>query len=86
MKKQEINKEAAKMAKTIALLCVRNTYLEEIHSKGLILDDEQMKVLMKDIVNHLYKFFSNMDNEEYMKKSFDYASRCTYMWDEPDIE
>lgn len=80
---------AAKMAKTLAMMCVRNTGLETLHS-GIVpvthagdysdvrvidadgreigwnavshLDDDQMRDLMREIVNRLYTFNISIDD------------------------
>lgn len=80
---------AAKMAKTLAMMCVRNTGLETLHV-GVVpvthtgdysdvrvidadgremawndashLDDDQMRALMKEIVNRLYTFNVSIDD------------------------
>ena len=83
MNKESEKRIAAKLAKTMAMLCVRNTHLETIHagktpvtrtgdwSDVTVVDgddnripwtnvshisDDQMRDLMRDIVNRLYTF------------------------------
>jgi len=41
-------------AKAIAAICFRNSYLEDIHSKNTSITDDEMKKLMKDVVNRIY--------------------------------
>ena len=83
MNKEAEKRIAAKLAKTMAMLCVRNTHLETIHAgktpvtrtgdwSGVIvvdadgnripwadvshISDDELRDLMRDIVNRLYTF------------------------------
>jgi hypothetical protein len=101
----------AKLAKALALLCVRHTFLEDLHSgKSPIsktgdysdvkvvtpdreipwnelsrISDEEMKKLMKQIVNKVYTVLMSLENEEAMRLVFrggqDYAGH----WDDPEF-
>lgn len=101
---------AAMMAKTLAMMCVRNTELETLHS-GIVpvthagdysdvrvidadgreiawndvshLDDDQMRSLMKEIVNRLYTFNISIDDPDF-RNSVDRWARIAERWDEPD--
>lgn len=101
---------AAKMAKTLAMMCVRNTGLETLHA-GVVpvthtgdysdvrvidadgremawndashLDDDQMRALMKEIVNRVYTFYISIDDEEFRDR-IDRWARLADRWDEPD--
>jgi hypothetical protein len=101
---------AAMMAKTLAMMCVRNTGLETLHS-GIVptthtgdysdvrvidadgreipwndvshLDDDQMRDLMKEIVNRLYTFNVSIDDPVF-RQSVDRWARIADRWDEPD--
>lgn len=101
---------AAMMAKTLAIMCVRNTGLETLHS-GIVpvthtgdysdvrvidadgreiawndvshLDDDQMRALMKEIVNRLYSFNISIDDPDF-RNSVDRWARIAERWDEPD--
>ena len=112
MKKDDEKRMAAKMAKTLTMLCVRNTRMEDFHS-GTVpvthagdysdvrvidadgreiawndashLDDDQMRALMKEIVNRLYTFNISIDDEEYRDR-IDRWARLTDRWDEPDSD
>ncbi len=83
MNRDDERRIAARMAKTLAIMCVRNTGIETLHA-GVVpvthsgdysdvrvidadgreiawnevshLDDDQMRALMKEIVNRLYTF------------------------------
>ena len=101
---------AAKMAKTLAMMCVRNTGIETLHA-GIVpvthagdysdvrvidadgreiawndvshLDDDQMRALMREIVNRLYTFNVSIDNLEFRNR-VDRWARIADRWDEPD--
>ena len=101
---------AAKMAKTLAMMCVRNTGLESLHA-GIVpvthtgdysdvrvidadgreiawndvshLDNDQMRALMKEIVNRLYTFNISIDDQEFRDR-VDRWARLADRWDEPD--
>ena len=101
---------AAKMAKTLAMMCVRNTGLETLHA-GIVpvthagdysdvrvidadgreigwnavshLDDDQMRALMKEIVNRLYTFNISIDDHEFRDR-VDRWAMIADRWDEPD--
>ena len=103
---------AAKMAKTLAMMCVRNTGIETLHA-GIVpvthagdysdvrvidadgreiawndvshLDDDQMRALMKEIVNRVYTFYISIDDEEFRDR-IDRWARLTDYWDEPDSD
>jgi len=103
---------AAMMAKTLAMMCVRNTGLETLHA-GIVpvthagdysdvrvidadgreigwnavshLDDDQMRDLMREIVNRVYTFYISIDDEEFRDR-IDRWARLTDCWDEPDSD
>src|SRR5438309_10347101 len=84
---------AAQLAKAIAVLCVRNTFLEDLHSgtspsskTGDLSDvkvvtpygeipwqqvsrisDEEIKCLMKEIVNKVYTFLCRQEDPAFME-------------------
>ena len=110
MNKGDEKRIAAMMAKTLAMMCVRNTGLETLHS-GIVpvthagdysdvrvidadgreiawndvshLDDDQMRSLMKEIVNRLYTFNISIDDPGF-RNSVDRWARIAERWDEPD--
>ena len=49
------------------------------------ISDEEMKILMKGIVNRLYTFFMQGDDPRF-DKNMDYHKRFTRLWDEPEID
>jgi hypothetical protein len=110
MNRDDEKRIAAKMAKTLAMMCVRNTGLETLHV-GVVpvthtgdysdvrvidadgremawndashLDDDQMRALMKEIVNRVYTFYISIDDEEFRDR-VDRWARLADRWDEPD--
>jgi hypothetical protein len=110
---QEAEKRiAAKLAKTMAMLCVRNTHLETIHagktpvtrtgdwSDVTVVDgdgnripwtdvshisDDQMRDLMRDIVNRLYTFHLCAD-EPGLQAEIERWMAVAGQWDEPEID
>ena len=103
---------AAKMAKTLAMMCVRNTGIETLHA-GIVpvthagdysdvrvidadgreiawndvshLDDDQMRALMREIVNRLYTFNVSIDDLEFRDR-VDRWARIADRWDDPHID
>lgn len=112
MNRDDEKRIAARMAKTLAMMCVRNTGLETLHA-GVVrvtqtgdysdvrvidadgreiawndashLDDDQMRALMKEIVNRVYTFYISIDDEEFRDR-IDRCARLTDRWDEPDSD
>ena len=110
---QEAEKRiAAKLAKAMAMLCVRNTQLEAIHtgktpvtktgdwSDVTVVDadgnriswtevshisDDQMRALMRDIVNRLYTFHLCAD-EPGLQAEIERWMAVAGQWDEPEID
>ena len=110
MNRDDEKRIAAMMAKTLAMMCVRNTALETLHS-GIVpvthagdysdvrvidadereiawnevshLDDDQMRTLMKEIVNRLYTFNISIDDPEFHDR-LDRWTRFANLWDEPE--
>ena len=110
MNRDDEKRIAARMAKTLAMMCVRNTGLETLHA-GVVpvthtgdysdvrvidadgreiawndashLDDDQMRALMKEIVNRVYTFYISIDDEEFRDR-IDRWARLADRWDEPD--
>ena len=110
MNRDDEKRIAAKMAKTLAMMCVRNTGLETLHA-GVVpvthtgdysdvrvidadgreiawndvshLDNDQMRALMKEIVNRLYTFNISIDDQEFRDR-VDRWARIADRWDEPD--
>ncbi|WP_252258613.1 DUF1854 domain-containing protein [Erythrobacter aurantius] len=110
MNRDDEKRIAAKMAKTLAMMCVRNTCLETLHA-GIVpvthagdysdvrvidadgreiawndvshIDDEQMRALMKEIVNRVFTFYISIDDQEFRDR-VDHWARLASRWDEPE--
>ena len=103
---------AAKLAKAMAILCVRNSRLEDLHagvvpitktgdwSDVLVLDadgnripwrdvsridDDEMRALMRDVVNRLYTFQLHAGNPA-MQAEIEKWLSVAGKWDEPQID
>jgi hypothetical protein len=103
---------AAKLAKTMAMLCVRSTHLETIHagktpvtrtgdwSYVTVVDadgnrilwtevshisDDQMRDLMRDIVNRRYTFHLCAD-EPGLQAGIERWMAVAGKWDEPEVD
>ena len=112
MNKDAEKRIAAKLAKTMAMLCVRNTHLETIHagktpvtktgdwSDVAVVDangnripwtevshitDDEMRDLMRDIVNRLYTFNLCADDPG-LQAEIDRWTAVAGKWDEPEID
>jgi hypothetical protein len=110
MDREDEKRIAAMMAKTLAMMCVRNTGLETLHA-GIVpvthagdysdvrvidadgreiawndvshLDDDQMRDLMREIVNRLYTFHVSIDDPDFRER-VDRWAKIAERWDEPD--
>lgn len=102
----------ALLAKAIAALCVRNTFLEDLHSgitassqsgdysdvkvvtpHGEIpwrqlsrLSDDEMKRLMKEIVDKVYTFLCRQEEPEFLDAFLRMGDLYASRWDEPRME
>jgi hypothetical protein len=102
---------AAVLAKAITAMCVRNGYLEDLHSGvtpsskagdysdvkvvtpyGEIpwpevsrISDEEMKRLMKGIVNQIYSFLCRQEDPTFLDAFVRMGSRYAAHWDEPEL-
>ena len=103
---------AAKLAKIMAMLCVRNTQLEALHagltpitrtgdySDVVVLDadgrripwtevsrfdEDEMRALMRDIVNRLYTFHLHAD-EPKLQATIERWMGVADKWDAPEID
>jgi hypothetical protein len=103
-------KSAEHFAIALALACVRNGFIEELHcGKGAYsqagdysdvkavtpdreipwrelsrISDEEMKRLMKEIVNKLYTVLLNLEDEDFMAAFLSWGARYTQEWDKPE--
>jgi hypothetical protein len=109
---EEQQRIAAKLAKTMAMLCVRNTHLETIHagkvpitrsgdwSDVTVVDadgnsipwtevshisDDEMRNLMRDIVNRLYTFHLCADDPG-LQAEIERWTAVAGKWDEPELD
>ena len=111
MNKKAQKQYSAKLAKALAVLCVRNTFLEKLHGgKTAVsktgdysdvkvvtpdreiswnelsrISDEEMKKLMKEVVNKLYTALMSLENDEAMQIVFKGERDYTARWDEPEF-
>jgi hypothetical protein len=102
---------AAVLAKAIAAVCVRNGFLEDLHSGttpssktgdysdvkvvtpyGSIpwrdvsrISDEEMKRLMKGIVDQIYTFLSRQEDPAFLEAFLRMGSMYAARWDEPKL-
>lgn len=103
---------AAQLAKAIAMLCVRNSRLEDLHA-GVVpttktgdwsdvivldadgnripwrdvsrIDDDEMRALMRDVVNRLYTFQLHAGNPT-LQATIEKWMSVAGNWDEPQID
>lgn len=100
----------ARLAKALAVTCVRNTSLADLHA-GISLsskvgdhsdvtvvtpygeipwamvsriNDDEMKPLMKEVVNKVFTVLMHWDDEEFMSALLHWGGRQTARWDEPE--
>ena len=102
----------ALLAKSIAVLCVRNTFLEDLHSgitpssrsgdysdvkvvtpygeipwaKLSRLSDEEMKRLMKEIVDKIYTYLCRMEEPDFLGAFLRMGKLYASRWDQPQME
>ena len=109
MKPADEERIAARLAKLMAMICVRNTGIEELHagtvpvthtgdysdvfitdadgrqfpwSDASHLDDDQIRTLMRQIVNRLYTFHLKADDAGF-RDHLDRWLAVAERWDEP---
>jgi hypothetical protein len=101
----------ALLAKSIAVLCVRNTVLEDLHSgitpssrcgdysdvkvvtpdgeipwaKLSRLSDEEMKRLMKEIVDKIYTYLCRMEDTDFLEAFLRMGNLYASRWDQPQM-
>lgn len=112
MNKDAEKRIAARLAKIMAMLCVRNTHIENIHagltpvthtgdwSDVTVVDadgrripwtevshitDDDMRELMRDIVNRLYTFHLCADDPK-LQAEIEKWMAVAGKWDEPEID
>jgi hypothetical protein len=103
-------KEAEWLAKSLALVCVRNTFLEDLHagitpssqtgdnsdvkvvtpygeipwSRLSRLSDDEMRHLMKEVVNKIYTVLLRLDDSEFVCRLENFGALMTRRWDAPE--
>jgi hypothetical protein len=50
------------------------------------ISDEEMKSLMKSIVNQVYTYLCHKDDPEFLKRFIRMGSHYTERWDEPELQ
>ena len=102
----------ARIAKVIAMICVRNSRLEDLHAGQVPvtrtgdwsdvividaagnripwadvsrIDDNEMRVLMRDIVNRLYTFHLRPDDPS-LRAEVERWLSVANNWDEPELD
>jgi hypothetical protein len=102
---------SARLAKALAVLCVRNTFLEDLHAGASVvskagdfsdvkvvtpdreipwnevsrISQQEMKKLMKQVVDKLYTVLMSLEKEEAMDLVFRRGQECTNHWDDPEF-
>ena len=112
MKSTDEDRVAARLAKLMAMICVRNTGIEKLHA-GTVpvshtgdysdvfitdadgrqipwpdashLDDDQMRSLMRQIVDRLYTFYLKADDPGF-RDHLDRWLTLAERWDEPQVD
>lgn len=112
MKPVDEERIAARLAKLMATICVRNTGIEKLHA-GTVpvshtgdysdvfitdadgrqipwpdashIDDDQMRSLMRQIVDRLYTFHLKADDQEF-RDHLDRWLTVAERWDEPKLD
>ncbi len=69
----------------MAFSCVRNTVIEDWHIDGRI-SQEEMKSLMKVVVNRLFTVISNATDRRFAMGLHIYSSETRLHWDQPEID
>jgi hypothetical protein len=102
---------SARLAKALAVLCVRNTFLEDLHAGASVVSkagdfsdvkvvtpdqeipwndvsritQQEMKKLMKQVVNKLYTVLMSLEDEDAMHLVFRGGQDYTCHWDDPEF-
>jgi hypothetical protein len=111
MNKKAQEQYSARLANALAVLCVRNTFLEDLHAGPSVISktgdysdvkvvtpdreipwnevsrisQEEMKTLMKQLVNKLFTVLMSLENEEAMRIVFSHGQDYTRHWDDPEF-
>ena len=103
---------AAQLAKAMAMICVRNSRLEDLHAGQVPvtrtgdwsdvvvidadgnripwaevsrIDDDEMRALMRDVVNRLYTFHLKSEDSA-LRAEIERWMAVASRWDEPDLD
>ena len=103
---------AAQLAKAMAMICVRNSRLEDLHASQVPvtktgdwsdvvvvdaegnripwaevsrIDDDEMRALMRDVVNRLYTFHLKSEDSA-LRAEIERWMAVASRWDEPDLD
>ena len=112
MNRRHEEKVAAQLAKAMAMVCVRNTMLEDLHAGRVPVtktgdfsdvfvvdaegnripwtevsrfDDDEMRDIMRQMVNRLYTFNLRIDEPEFQAMVARWLG-ATRGWDEPTLD
>ena len=75
-----------KFTKALVVNCVRNTFLEDIHSGKSKLGNAEMKCLMQEIVNKVYTFLKFSQNPKFMQLMMLMSEGPLKDWDKPKLD
>lgn len=89
MTKVDLEQSLKNLALMLAVHCVRNTIIEDYHTKGKITDPEMM-AFNKEVVDNMYTFLQVIHNPIYHveKEVLSRNNRVFYMpvgWDVPKL-
>jgi hypothetical protein len=102
-------KQAKQLARGMAVMCVRNTFLEDLHAgtvpssktedytdvkvvspygeiewkKLSRLSNDEMRQLMREVVNKLYSVLLRLDEPTFVEAVNEFGRRMASKWDEP---
>jgi len=102
--------DAEQLAISMAVYCVRNTFLEDLHAgtvpsskagdysdvkvispNGEIpwaklsrFDNNEMRKLMKEVVNKIYTVLLHIDSPEFIEGLTQYGKLMAHNWDKPE--
>lgn len=112
MKRKDEERAAARLAEAMAMICVRNTMLEDLHAGRVPitktgdfsdvvvidgrgrripwtelsrLDDDEMRDLMRQVVNRLYTFMLRIEDPAF-RDSIDPWVNAAARWDDPVLD
>lgn len=112
MNRKEEARIAAQLAKAMAMVCVRNSMLENLHAGRVPvtragdfsdvvvvdaegnhipwaevsrLDDDEMRDLMRQVVNRLYTFQVRFGDPDF-RRTVDRWLQVAAKWDEPELD